>query len=217
MNAQDVLGEILEDLGLKIKQFANEIGYPVGKLYDIQRGKTKRFKDDLVEIISDFYPKYSRVWLLTGEGPMLSNKQEVSKKYAKPSSDTLVVSDTQAHYTSQASTLGELLEGQYVVPEFIAAQANVIFRLSGNDLAPRYCRGDIVACRKLSNSTFIQWGKLYAIDTKHGVIVRRIFEHPTSTKHLLCKSENDTTYPQFVIQYSDIKAIYMVIGAICLE
>ena len=68
METKSILERILEDQGLTVKEFAEKIGYPAKKLYDIKQGRTKRFSDELLQIISDRFPNYSRVWLMTGMG-----------------------------------------------------------------------------------------------------------------------------------------------------
>jgi len=76
MATNEILTYILESEGLSVQDFSSSIGYPVGKLYDIKQGRTKRFSDDLVDIISEKYPKYTRTFLLTGE----MAKQDVPKE-----------------------------------------------------------------------------------------------------------------------------------------
>lgn len=71
MDTKGIFAGILSELGLNTREFADSIGYSLTKLYDIQRGKTKRLGDDLVTLISEKYPKFNRVWLMTGEGDML--------------------------------------------------------------------------------------------------------------------------------------------------
>lgn len=68
METKCILERILDDQGLTVKEFAEKIGYPAKKLYDIKQGRTKRFSDELLQIISDRFPNYSRVWLMTGMG-----------------------------------------------------------------------------------------------------------------------------------------------------
>ena len=71
METKCILERILDDQGLTVKEFAEKIGYPAKKLYDIKQGRTKRFSDELLQIISDRFPNYSRVWLMTGMGDVV--------------------------------------------------------------------------------------------------------------------------------------------------
>lgn len=66
MNTSEILTSILESEDLSVREFANSIGYPESKLYDIKQGRTKNFNDDLLLLISEKYPKYTREFLLTG-------------------------------------------------------------------------------------------------------------------------------------------------------
>lgn len=200
---------ILTDLGLEVKQLADELDYPASKLYDIQRGRTKQLKNELVGRILAHYPQYSRTWLLTGEGAMHT------QRLPSECSTNIQMQDRSGVRPAPVGT-GTLIEGQYVVPEFIAAGAEVMLRLSGNALAPKYSNGDILACRRVYEMTFIQWGKVYVIETQQGIIVRHIFEHPTAPDQFLCRSDN-SAYPPFAIPLTEIRSLYIVLGAIVLE
>ncbi|MBO4550212.1 MAG: hypothetical protein J5733_05720 [Bacteroidaceae bacterium] len=70
MQAHEVLQKILENEGLKINELAEAIDYPVAKLYEINRGKTKSIGKQLGEKIRAKYPKYNMAWLVSGEGDM---------------------------------------------------------------------------------------------------------------------------------------------------
>ena len=68
MDTKAILEQILEHQNLTVRELANLLGYPEGKLYCIKQGKTKSFSKELLELISNRFPNYSRVWLMTGMG-----------------------------------------------------------------------------------------------------------------------------------------------------
>lgn len=68
MNTKAILERILEDQNLTVRDLANLLGYPESKLYCVKQGKTKTFSKELLELISNRFPNYSRVWLMTGMG-----------------------------------------------------------------------------------------------------------------------------------------------------
>lgn len=70
MQANEVLQKVLENEGLKITELAEAIEYPVTKLYEINRGKTKSIGKQLGDRIREKYPKYNIAWLVSGEGDM---------------------------------------------------------------------------------------------------------------------------------------------------
>ncbi len=73
MTGNEIISLILSDLGIKAPTFAKTIGVQYQRILDIQSGKTKRISSKLAESIVEAYPKYNKVWLLTGEGAMIKN------------------------------------------------------------------------------------------------------------------------------------------------
>ena len=277
MATQEVLRTILSDLGLDVKQFSERIDYPASKLYDIQRGKTIKFKDDLISRILAVFPKYNRIWLLTGEGDRyvpqnVPNGKPIGKKSEKPtqsrdSAETMLTTPTaqneqqHSNHTSHTtnhtahlqdtygtptrqlpdkntpqrrtlplipidavagfngwdeSGIAELDCARYDVPDFAAVHADFLIRVSGSSMYPKYSSGDILACRKIVEVTFIQWGKIYVIDSQQGAMVKRLFEIEGDADHILCKSDNEN-YPPFKLPKEEIRSLSIVVGAIRLE
>lgn len=66
MKTSEILTSILNAEGVSVQEFAEKICYPATKLYDIKQGRTKNFSEDLIDIISAAYPKYTREYLRTG-------------------------------------------------------------------------------------------------------------------------------------------------------
>lgn len=81
---------------------------------------------------------------------------------------------------------------------------------------PRFSSGDILACRKIEEIRFIQWGKVYVIDSSQGQLVKMLFQDERADC-LLCVSENAKEFPPFSIPRNDIRSLSTVIGCIRLE
>ena len=114
------------------------------------------------------------------------------------------------------SGISELDCARYDVPDFAAAHADFLIRVSGSSMYPKYSSGDILACRKIVEVTFIQWGKIYVIDSQQGAMVKRLFEIEGDADHILCKSDNPN-YPPFPLPKDEIRSLSIVVGAIRLE
>jgi len=98
MATSEILENVLSELGLSMQDFATSIGYPVSKLYDISRGRTKKFSEDLIAKISETYPKYTRSYLLLGENaeesmPEQESDSEQEVESPKPTSQATVSSN----------------------------------------------------------------------------------------------------------------------------
>lgn len=103
----------------------------------------------------------------------------------------------------------------YVVPEFEGIGAEFVIRISGSSMYPKFSNGDVLACKKIKEILFFQWGKVYVLDTSQGVLVKRIFEHE-NPDYVICSSDNKENYPPFFLPTSDIRSLSIVLGVIRL-
>lgn len=83
---------------------------------------------------------------------------------------------------------------RYTIPEFSAKGAQYLIRVSGTSMLPKYNNGDILACRKIDEITFFQWGKVYVMDTRQGALVKKLFPDKTNPDNVLCVSENNRNF-----------------------
>lgn len=179
----------------------------------------------------------SAEWLLTGEGDMLVSTQptlptipthtetsmpahkadEAPKSVAKKSKGLpLIPIDAVAGFPASDSD-GVYLEDceHYSIPEFEAKGANFLIRVSGDSMMPLYNNGDIIACRKISDILFFQWGSIYVLDTSQGALVKRIEECEKNDDCILCVSENPRFKP-FQLPKTDIRSLSTIIGLVRL-
>lgn len=106
---------------------------------------------------------------------------------------------------------------QYTVPEFSSKGADFLIRVSGSSMTPTFNNGDLLACRKINEITFFQWGNVYVIDTNQGVLVKRLFEDKNDKTQIVCKSDNFESFPEFTLPKDGIRSLSIVIGLIRLE
>ena len=169
-------------------------------------------------------------WLLTGEGDMLlsspGNNQGSTKDEPRMNQPTtclaqagipLIPVDAVAGFNGIDSPTIQIHDCQrYLVPEFQQLNAEFMIRVSGSSMYPKYSSGDILACRKLTSYHFIQWGKIYVIDSEQGAMVKRLFPCDEDTDYVICKSDNPN-YPPFELPKTEIRSLSIVLGAIRFE
>ena len=169
-------------------------------------------------------------WLLTGEGDMLlsssGNNQGLTKDEPRTNQPTtchtqagipLIPVDAVAGFNGIDSPTIQIHDCQrYLVPEFQQLNAEFMIRVSGSSMYPKYSSGDILACRKLTSYHFIQWGKIYVIDSEQGAMVKRLFPCDEDTDYVICKSDNPN-YPPFKLPTTEIRSLSIVLGAIRFE
>ena len=104
---------------------------------------------------------------------------------------------------------------RYSIPDFEAKGANFLIRVSGDSMTPLYYNGDIIACRKIADILFFQWGGVYVLDTSQGVLVKYVEECDEDDDCILCVSENKR-YKPFSLPKDDIRSLSTIVGLVRL-
>ena len=167
-------------------------------------------------------------WLLTGEGPMLSHPTTPTpptqpttptKPTSHPSTSgiPLIPLDAVAGFPAESGG-GVRLEDceRYVIPEFENKGANFLIRVSGDSMVPLYYSGDLLACRKITDIRFFQWGTVYVLETSQGVLVKRVQESIDHADSILCVSENSSVHHPFLLPRDDIRSLSIIVGLVRL-
>lgn len=209
--------------------FANLIGMANTNLSKALQGKKGFISDGvLIRANAAMDNIFNLDWLLTGEGEMLKqDAQAPAEKKTAPENTLpdnwrehalpLIPIDAVAGFNGIDLPGVQLADcARYTIPEFIEAKAEYLIRVSGSSMYPKYSSGDILACRKIQEVTFLQWGKVYVIDSQQGAMVKRLFEIEGDADNILCKSDN-ANYPPFKLPKSEIRSLSIVVGAIRLE
>lgn len=105
----------------------------------------------------------------------------------------------------------------YIIPEFDARGMDFLIRVSGSSMYPKYSNGDVLACKKIHEITFFQWGKIYVIDSNQGALVKRLFEDKDNTENVICVSDNKENYPPFPLPKEEIRSLSIVLGVVRME
>lgn len=210
------LQKFIYHLGIPVSAFERQCGMSNATVANMR----KSLAQDKVENIARNYPQLNVAWLMTGEGEML-NVNPKAEEDAEPQQNTatlpLVPIAAVAGYNGLDEVGVTLAEcPQYSVPDFFAVNAEFLIRVSGSSMYPKYSSGDILACRRIREITFLQWGKIYVIDSQQGMMVKRLFEIEGEPDLVLCKSDNEN-YPPFRLPKEEIRSLSIVVGAIRLE
>lgn len=159
-------------------------------------------------------------WLLTGKGPMLKSDEQPLPEAKKTSSRhkgiPLIPMEAIAGFPAIDNDGVSFDDCQhYSIPEFEAKGANFLIRVSGDSMTPLYCNGDIIACRKIAEIHFFQWGGVYVLDTSQGVLVKYVEECENNDDCILCVSENKR-YKPFSLPKDDIRSLSTIVGLVRL-
>jgi len=198
---------ILKEKGITINAFAEELGITNIGLHKIMRENTttekqlKNISKKLNVPIETFY----------SDGVA---KSEPNNSVGVP---LLPVEAIAGFPTSDIGGVNYADCEQYTVPEFAKSGCEFVVKVSGSSMYPKYSNGDILACKKIHDILFFQWGKVYVIDSSQGVLVKRVFEDTENPDNIILASDNKENYPPFPMPKSDIRSLSIVLGVIRME
>lgn len=207
MSVKDRLLDFVAYTGLSRRKFQERINVSNSYIQNISEG----IGADVMNRISIQFPDLNTSWLLTGEGEMLKSSCDV---VSQNSSNTR----PRIPYDAAAGTLTETVEG---VAEYQCEQVPIIgvfprydftIRIVGRSMEPEYFAGDEVACLRVNEKRFLQWGRVHVLDTTQGVVIKRIYDNGDC---IVCKSFNPE-FPDFSIPKEDIRSYNLVVGSIRL-
>ena len=111
-----------------------------------------------------------------------------------------------------AGTLSEAIE-EYSEPMPLIAQMpryDFTIFVRGDSMEPEFRSGDEIACLKVNEKAFIQWGKPHVLFTSQGIVVKRLYEGENGFR---CVSDNKQ-YPEFFVPGEDVYSVSLVVGLV---
>ena len=205
----------LAQKGVSAYEFYKESGVTRGILQ-----QNNGISEDNIARFLAYAPDVNIEWLITGEGPMLSHPTPPTpptKPTSHPSTSgiPLIPLDAVAGFPADSGG-GVRLEDceRYVIPEFENKGANFLIRVSGDSMVPLYYSGDLLACRKITDIRFFQWGTVYVLETSQGVLVKRVQESVDHADSILCVSENSSVHHPFLLPRDDIRSLSTIVGLV---
>ena len=220
-----------------LKSHLNQLGYnqdQLSKMLDVSQpylsallsGK-KAFGKGTAEKWQQMFG-FSSGWLLTGEGSMLVNNTannlvNTSNPSAPAVSSSAIEEETKRVPLIPFEARGGQLDGfarngvtlaqcETVPTPFKGAQFAISVR--GQSMSPAYPSGCVLFISK-NIADWVEWGKVYVLDTENGVIVKQLAPSSLGNDFVCCKSFNDAPeFAPFDVPKSTIFGIYRVVGAL---
>lgn len=209
-SVKDRLILFLKHLNMGQTAFEEQVGLSRGFISNTK----KSIGSENILKISSRYPEISIEWLVSGRGAMLKETNALPD----PIEGIPLIPVDAIAGLGKGDIAGIKYEdcSRYYVPEFSERGVEFLIRVSGSSMYPKYANGDILACKKIHEVLFIQWGKVYVIESKtQGPLVKRLFEH--DDEFVQCVSDNKEHYPPFLLPKSDIRSLSIVVGVIRLD
>lgn len=183
-------------------------------------GQARKGKSDLgakaIDKILNTYQDLSKVWLMTGEGDMLSStssaKPQQSKKAERVTDDEaykvpLVPISALAGSLNDFSLSVKRDDCETVISPI--KDIDMAIKISGDSMEPEYPADSQVFVKKVNERAFLEWGRVYVLNTCNGIVIKRLM--PTNDPNtVLCESINPK-YPPFEVNLENVNGVYRVI------
>lgn len=209
---KDRILEFIDYKGISKNKFYIETGISNGVL-----DKKSGLSMDTIEKFYSTYPEVSPEWLLTGQGSMLKEQNNLPMAIPTYNPDEgipLIPTEAMGGVASGEISILELDCERYVIPMFKGA--DFLIPVKGSSMIPKYNSGDIVACKKVPmQDIFFQWNKVYVLDTNQGAIIKRVAK--SEEKDCIKIVSENPNYEPFDLHLSQIYSIAIVIGVVRQE
>lgn len=204
--------QIIGNKSLSVNAFANAIGVAQGTLASMLNRGTEPSNKTLNAVLSAF-PEVNPDWLLTGSGEMyLSDKLSTTENKDARLVPLLPVA-------AQGGTLNDFVvsvkasECEKIISPI--RDVDYAMSISGDSMSPEYPSGAHILIKKINEKAFIDWGRVYVLDTCNGTVIKQLFPSDKPDT-LLCKSINPN-YPPFEVSFADIYGVYRVLMCMSLK
>lgn len=204
-------------------ELASVLGVKAPKFSEILNGRMNIGTDLAATLCSSF--KIDSLWLLTGSGNMLSNKE-----------GSVIASEKKRHLIPlyDLKAIGGRQYGADMIPASAPTEmidtgdwfqdATAAMRVQGDSMSPEYKSGSIVALRQIKDSRIIMYGEDYVIETDEIRVIKRLqrSDNPGCLMACSVNTEQWETGPMkgrlihepFEIPKDSIRRLFLVLGEV---
>lgn len=164
--------------------------------------------DTFDEKIAPIFPELNKFWLLHNEGEMLNNQ-----KYTEGTEVLILPVSAEGGRLDGFSTQIRAEDCETIISPI--KDVDFAMTVTGDSMYPEYPSGSKILVKKINEKAFIDWGRVYVLDTCNGAVIKKIM--PGSTEgRIKCLSINEE-YPSFEVAFGDIFGMYRVLMCMSLK
>lgn len=93
--------------------------------------------------------------------------------------------------------------------------ADFAMQVTGDSMSPEYPSGSVIICKKINEKAFIEWGKVFVLDTPNGAVIKSV-RKTDDDNEVECVSLNPA-YQPFRINTEYINGWYRVLMVLSLK
>ena len=94
--------------------------------------------------------------------------------------------------------------------------ASFAIQVTGESMAPAYPSGARILCQRINEDAFIEWGKVYLLDTVNGAILKQVRKADQPDRIVCCSLNPSPEYAPFEIETRHINAWFRVLMVMSL-
>ena len=197
--------EFLAYLGIGQTKFEEKVGLSRGFVNTLKNNPTVKTLDK----IAAAYPELNMNWLRIGEGNMLNNDTNTT------GIENIATWVSLLPVSAQGGSLNDFVvsvkdsDCEKVVSP--VRDADLAMPVSGDSMSPEYPNGSRIFIKKINERAFIEWGKVYVLDTCNGAVIK-ILAPSDKDGYIRCISINpDPIFAPFEVSMKDIYGVYKVL------
>lgn len=202
----------------------SDFGRSIGVSSAYVTSMRKSIDPEKLQSIAKNYPDLNTGWLMTGDGEMLKNKESLPGNYAGTSSDqsdqlfhTVPLVPTSAQGGPLNDFVTSIKENECEKIVSPVKYADLAITVAGDSMAPEFPSGCQILIKKINEKAFIEWGKVYVLDTCNGTVIKEV-HRGKSEDEIECYSINpDPKFQPFSVKFADIFGMYRVIMCMSLK
>lgn len=172
----------------------------------------------LIERCKEINPEF----IITGKGEMLKPTMEQSAnmgssmlRQAEPGPYTVPLIPISAQGGSFNDFVVSVKDSDCEKVISPVRQVDFALTVTGDSMAPEFPSGSQVLVRKVDEKAFIEWGRVYVLDTCNGTVIKKL-NPGRDESEVLCASINPD-YQPFYVKLSDVYGLYRVMMCMTLK
>lgn len=224
MRKIDRFDKYMKYKGLNDNKVTIQLALSVGTLGK-SRKSDRDLSDKVIEKILNFYTDLNRVWLLTGEGEMIKNNLTPQQYYGgdtekQKAGEPQMFIVPLMPISAKGGTLDEfsrsIMEDDCEKVLSPIKGADFAITVCGDSMSPDYPSGCHILIKKIEERAFIDWGKVFVLDTINGTIIKKLMPVSDDPSKIRCISINPE-YPPYEISLEYVRGIYRVLMCMALK
>lgn len=206
---------VFDGFAVNNMEIAERLGYTKSSFSQIINGKVP-LSDKFIDKLVSLNQNINKLWITSGLGSMLLDDSTNIEKHSGNSGQKISVNTIPLlPISAQGGSLNQFfIHGirEFNCEWIISPIKDTDFAITvtGESMAPEYPNGSHVFIKRINEKAFIEWGKVFVLDTCNGTVIKVIV--PSEKEgHLRCLSINpDPRYAPFDVNTIDMFGMYRV-------